>query len=243
MILRQWLALICLLVQKSQSLCWSGRLQLNTFRWADAVPRVGTNDRIPSKARPDDVDGVDAATAHDRKSRRDVLFTALHAAWIAIAVPSFMLLPANAAETASSSQSIAAELLSQVQQARKQLDPVPKLIEEEKWDAVRAVLIEAPLADCWAKTSRPLLTRYAEALGAAGGDELAVLEAKEDLVSHLRYLDMAVYNNVFNPITVEGKSGATKELVRSYYEDPINEFKASKQALDELIGLSGGLGL
>jgi hypothetical protein len=132
------------------------------------------------------------------------------------------------------------DLLSQVQQARQQLDKVPPFIEEEKWDSVRAVLLEKPLADCWAKTNRPLLTSYAEALGDAGGDELAALEAKEELVSHLRYLDMAVYNNNFNPITVEGKSGATKELIRSYYEDPINEFKASKQALEELITLSKG---
>jgi hypothetical protein len=75
-------------------------------------------------------------------------------------------------------------------------------------------------------------------LGDVGGDELAALEAKEDLVSHLRYLDMAVYNNNFNPITVEGKSGATKELIRSYYEDPTNEFKASITALNELVKLS-----
>jgi hypothetical protein len=130
------------------------------------------------------------------------------------------------------------DLLAQVQQAQTQLDKVPRLIEGEKWDSVRAILIEPPLADCWAKTNRPLLTRYAEELGTVGGDELAALEAREELVSHLRYLDMAVYNNVFNPISVEGKSGATKELIRSYYEDPINEFKASQAALQELIALS-----
>ena len=129
-------------------------------------------------------------------------------------------------------------LLSQIQQARKQLEPIPQLIQDEKWDSVRAILIEPPLADCWAKTSRPLLNKYAEALGDSGGDELAALEAREELVSHLRYLDMAVYNNVFNPISVEGKSGATKELIRSYYEDPINEYKASLAGLEELIRLS-----
>lgn len=94
------------------------------------------------------------------------------------------------------------------------------------------------MADCWAKTSRPLLGKYAESLGDVGGDELAALEAKEELVSHLRYLDMSVYNNVFNPITVEGKNGATKELIRSYYEDPINEYKASVAALNDLIKLA-----
>jgi len=125
----------------------------------------------------------------------------------------------------------------QVKRASEQLEGVPRLIELEKWDAVRAILIEPPLADCWAKTNRPLLSRYAETLGDVGGDEFAALEAKEELVGHLRYLDMAVYNNNFNPITVEGKSGATKELIRSYYEDPLNEFKACKKYLDELLAL------
>jgi hypothetical protein len=147
--------------------------------------------------------------------------------------------PAVAADTASAAAF--SDLLSKVQQSRNQLDAVPKLIEAEKWDSVRAALIEPPLADCWAKTSRPLLTKYAETLGDVGGDELAALEAREDLVSHLRYLDMSVYNNVFNPIKSEGKTGATKELVRSYYEDPINEFKASLAAMEELINLSKDL--
>ena len=129
-------------------------------------------------------------------------------------------------------------LLSQLQQARVQMDAVPKLIASEKWDSVRAILITPPLSDCWAKTSRPWVKAYAELLGDRGGDELAALEAREDLVSHLRYLDMAVYNNNFNPIKAEGETGATKELIRSYYEDPLNEYKASIAALDELIGLS-----
>ena len=146
----------------------------------------------------------------------------------------FLVNPERAYAAAESQSGGLTDLLSQVQMARIQLEKAPAFIEKEKWDSVRALLLEPPLADCWAKTNRPLLTKYAEVLGDAGGDELAALEAKEELVSHLRYLDMAVYNNVFNPITVEGKSGATKELVRSYYEDPINEFKASAAALKEL---------
>jgi len=83
-----------------------------------------------------------------------------------------------------------ASLLGQVRQARDQLKPIPKLIEDGKWDSVRAVLLEPPLADCWAKTNRPLLAKYAEALGDKGGDELEALEAKEEILNHLRYLDM-----------------------------------------------------
>jgi hypothetical protein len=83
-----------------------------------------------------------------------------------------------------------------------------------------------------------LLKSYADEIGNADGDEIAALELREEVTSHLRYLDMAVYNNVFNPIASEGQSGATKELIRSYYEDPTNEWKASKSAIDELIGLA-----
>ena len=60
-------------------------------------------------------------------------------------------------------------------------------------------------------------------------------QLKEDLLSHLRYLDMAVYNNVFNPIATEGETGATKALIRSYYEDPKNELAASLKALDGIL--------
>jgi hypothetical protein len=85
-----------------------------------------------------------------------------------------------------------------------------------------------------------LLKNYADATGneLPHGDEIAVLELREEVISHLRYLDMAVYNNVFNPIATEGTTGATKELIRSYYEDPINEWNALKSAIDQLIGLA-----
>jgi len=65
-----------------------------------------------------------------------------------------------------------------------------------------------------------------------------LIEQREDIVSHLRYLDIAVYNNVFNPIATEGATGASTELVRSFYEDPINEWKASKSAIDDVIALA-----
>jgi hypothetical protein len=174
------------------------------------------------------------STALFASSRRTFLTTATTAASASASAWFVVLRPATAA-TATVPLS---ELLSLVKEARLQLDGVPALIETEKWDSVRAILIRPPLSDCWAKTARPLLTQYAQAIENAHGDELAALEAKEEVISHLRYLDMAVYNNNFNPIKSEGTSGATKELVRSYYEDPTNEWKASVQALDELIQLA-----
>ncbi len=130
-------------------------------------------------------------------------------------------------------------LLSQLKEARAQLEPVPNLIKEEKWDSVRAILITPPLADCWAKTSKPLLKLYAQAQDdLPNGDELTALELREEALDHLRFLDMAVYNNVFNPIKSEGETGATKELIRSYYEDPVNEYKQCIRILDDLITLA-----
>ena len=118
------------------------------------------------------------------------------------------------------------------------------MIKAEKWDAIRAVLAKPPLSTMWtSKGQKGLLNDYAAAIAneLPNGDEIAALELREDIVSHLRYLDMAVYNNVFNPIATEGATGASKELVRSFYEDPINEWNASKSAIDDVIALSSPL--
>ena len=132
------------------------------------------------------------------------------------------------------------KLLEELKTAKRQMASIPDLIRKEQWDSVRAILIAPPLSDLWTKSARPtsLLKDFATAVGDdPAGDELAVLEAKEELLSHLRYLDMAAYNNVFNPIKTEGQTGATKELIRSYYDDPMNEYKASIKSLEELIEL------
>ena len=147
-------------------------------------------------------------------------------------------LKAPSAQAAAAADDFAA-LRDKVTEARRQLDPIPKLIKEEKWDSIRAILITPPLSDCWGKASgvNALLRSYAVAVGDQGGDELAALEAREEALDHLRFLDMAAYNNVFNPIKTEGESGASKGLIKSYYEDPINELKASTSALDALVQL------
>lgn len=125
-----------------------------------------------------------------------------------------------------------------IAQAKGQLETVPALLKEEKWDSVRSVLMDAPLRDCWSK-STPILKKYAEALGETPkGDELAALEGREELLQHLRFLDMAVYNNVFNPISTEGTTGASKALIDSYYNDPTREFDASMKAINDLLELS-----
>ena len=175
-------------------------------------------------------------TICSERSRRDVLSTCAKATSGAAILSFGMPFTSPAQATAASAGDFAA-LRDKVTEARRQLDPVPNLIKEEKWDSIRAILITPPLSDCWGKSSgaNPLLSNYAEAVGDQGGDELAALEAREEALDHLRFLDMAAYNNVFNPIKTEGETGATKGLIKSYYEDPVNELKASTAALDELI--------
>lgn len=156
-----------------------------------------------------------------------------------ISLTSWILNVSVAPETSYAKGETLEQLQSQLKQARAQLNPVPKLIQEQKWDSVRAILITPPLSDCWSKTGK-LLQSYANAIGEElpDGDELAALELKEEALDHLRFLDMAVYNNVFNPIRTEGESGATKELISSYYDDPVREFNACVRVMDDLIALS-----
>lgn len=170
----------------------------------------------------------------DHISRRDVL-----TAGLALSAIVFPIGPQFADAVENSSGSLETILL-EIQNARKQMNAVPDLIKSEQWDGVRAILITPPLSDLWTKSARKssLLQDYANVIGTTPtGDELAVLEAKEDVEGHLRFLDMAVYNNNFNPIKSVGEIGATKALISSYYDDPINEYKATVAALDNLIQL------
>jgi len=147
------------------------------------------------------------------------------------------LLFAQVCEAATVAPPPLPKVLSQIEEARSQLEPIPALIKQEKWDTVRSILVTPPLSECWSKTGK-LLKNYALAIGEADMDELAALELKEDAEYHLRFLDMAAYNNVFNPIRTEGEAGASKELIKSYYEDPVNEYKKCAKIFNDLIGVS-----
>jgi hypothetical protein len=171
----------------------------------------------------------------ERHSRRDIVISSI--GFSLIMLSSRPKLAAAADTTTSGSLNM---ILLDIQKARQQMNAVPDLIKNEQWDGVRAILITPPLSDLWTKSARKssLLQDYANVIGTTPtGDELAVLEAKEDVEGHLRFLDMAVYNNNFNPIKSVGEIGATKALISSYYDDPINEYKATIAALDNLIQL------
>lgn len=181
---------------------------------------------------PDDGDFFRGTTETRRAALSRASTTA--SAWCVLATATGTALPSRAAAAPDDVQ----EMRTLLQQAKAQLERVPPLLAAEKWDGVRAVLTEAPLRDCWSKTT-PVPKRYAEALGETpSGDELAALEGREELLQRLRFLDMAAYNNVFNPIKTEGTTGASKALIDSYYNDPTREYDASKKALEDLLQLS-----
>lgn len=100
---------------------------------------------------------------------------------------SFFSFPSQA-RAADNKGSSLAELKSVIQQARSQLEPVPEIIEKQQWDKVRAILITPPLSDLWTTTRRGgnILMDVASAVGDAGGDELNILELREEAQSHLR---------------------------------------------------------
>jgi hypothetical protein len=205
-----------------------------SFKSMIAATRRQQQSTLNTPPIADDVDDtVENNDAWNQYTRRNIMIASITVAATASNMRSEY---AFAAETTTSLASI----LSEIQNARKQMNAVPDLIKKEQWDGVRAILISPPLSDLWTKSGRksPLLQDYANAIGAIpSGDELAVLEAKEDVEGHLRFLDMAVYNNNFNPIKSVGEIGATKALISSYYDDPINEYKATIAALDTLIQL------
>jgi hypothetical protein len=85
------------------------------------------------------------------------------------------------------------------------------------------------------KGPSPHFKSNAEAIGEAD-DELWVLESRDPPLASI--LDMAVYNNIFNPIKAEGSS-CNQELVRSYsIRRSTTEYKASLVTLDALIELA-----
>mmetsp|Transcript_48887 Transcript_48887/g.98366 ORF Transcript_48887/g.98366 Transcript_48887/m.98366 type:complete len:219 (-) Transcript_48887:176-832(-) len=173
---------------------------------------------------------VTSPRSGDTVPRRNLIFSSVASMLLGVAPH-----PASGAEPLPND---VGDLIILLKEARQQLEKVPSLVENQKWDSVRAVLITPPLSDCWSKNSRPLLKALATYIGENDGDEMAALEAREDAISHLQYLDMSVYNNNFSPVKSEGESGSTKQLVRDYYEMPLDELKSSKKALDTIVELA-----
>lgn len=114
-----------------------------------------------------------------------------------------------------------------IKQARAQLEPCAKLIDEGSWDSVRTVVKTAPLVN-----AKNLITQYIAEVGEEAED---LVGPREDLVQALQMLDMSVYNNNFiGEQNGQGKKGAGVKIDKA---TPLANLAASQAALDEVLRL------
>lgn len=133
------------------------------------------------------------------------------------ALPAFTA-SAIAGDSAPSTQGL-------LRQARSQLDPCAKLIDDGNWDGVRTAVKTPPLANV-----RALSTKLADELGEAGED---IVVMREDFVQAVQMLDMFVYNNNFiNEQNGQGKRGAGVKIDRV---TPLGYLGEAKDALDAIL--------
>ena len=65
------------------------------------------------------------------------------------AIPSLIMAPPLAVHAASAPPATEQQLLDELAVIRKSLDPLPALLDEEKWDSVRSVLKPPPVGNLW----------------------------------------------------------------------------------------------
>ncbi|CAM9943984.1 unnamed protein product, partial [Hapterophycus canaliculatus] len=107
-------------------------------------------------------------------------------------------------------------------EARKQLDPVDKLIEDAKWDAIRNIIKTSPLAD--------IKNVIAELARQTDEDESALLLGlRQDVLDHVQYLDSFSYNNVF--VGEERRILGTKVD----FDTPRMELRQAREAFDIIV--------
>ncbi|CAM9744762.1 unnamed protein product [Scytosiphon promiscuus] len=114
------------------------------------------------------------------------------------------------------------ELVRLLGQAKNQLDPVDKLIEDAKWDAIRNIIKTSPLAD--------IKNVIAELARQTDDDESALLLGlRQDVLDHVQYLDSFSYNNVF--VGEERRILGTKVD----FDTPRMELRQAREAFDIII--------
>mmetsp|Transcript_1458 Transcript_1458/g.3030 ORF Transcript_1458/g.3030 Transcript_1458/m.3030 type:complete len:214 (+) Transcript_1458:1193-1834(+) len=98
--------------------------------------------------------------------------------------------PESKVAYAESTDPIVADCVSAVRRARTRLDDVPALVKAAKWDSVRTLLATKPVVEL-----KPVLKELGRV---SDSDTAGILSGlREDLMTSLRLLDTAVYNNVF----------------------------------------------
>mmetsp|Transcript_5303 Transcript_5303/g.17653 ORF Transcript_5303/g.17653 Transcript_5303/m.17653 type:complete len:176 (-) Transcript_5303:252-779(-) len=114
-------------------------------------------------------------------------------------------------------------LLAEIKAVRSALDPLPALLDEEKWDAVRSVLKVPPVGNLWnLGESKNSIRKLADLR-----DDVELFELADEVAGALQLADQYTYDNVFIPF----QPGNGKVKIK----EPKQQVKIAKQKLDEVL--------
>lgn len=131
-----------------------------------------------------------------------------------------ILLP-SAAHAADAAKE--AVLLDELKAIRKALEPLPALLDEEKWDNVRSVLKVPPTANLWnLGESKNTLRKLAELR-----EEFEIFELADDVAGALQLADQFTYDNTF--IYTQPGNGKVK------IKEPKQQVQLASQKLGEFL--------
>eukprot|EP00439_Symbiodinium_sp_Y106_P080458 s660_g19.t1 len=119
------------------------------------------------------------------------------------------------------------ELIALLRQDRELLDPLPKMLKDQKWDNVRSVLKTPPVSYLWnLGLEKNTLKKLGDSLG-----EIQVLELMDEIASDLQVADEISYSNNY----VYGQPGEGKVKI----QEPIEYMKMAMSKLDEVLKIVG----
>eukprot|EP00435_Cladocopium_sp_Y103_P037878 s2360_g10.t1 len=115
------------------------------------------------------------------------------------------------------------ELIALLKKDRELLEPLPKMLKEQKWDGVRSVLKTPPVSFLWnLGLEKNTLKKLGDSLG-----EVEVLERMDEIASALQTTDEISYSNVY----VYGQPGEGKVKIK----EPILFVQTAMSKLDEVL--------
>ena len=116
-----------------------------------------------------------------------------------------------------------AELLAELKAVRTALEPLPALLEEEKWDAVRSVLKVPPVGNLWnLGDSKNTIRKLADLR-----DDVELFELADDVAGALQLADQYTYDNNF--IYFQPGNGKVK------IKEPKQQVQIASKKLGELL--------
>ena len=145
-------------------------------------------------------------------TRRNALACAAALPLAAAAAPAFAAAPTEA------------ELVTELKMVRTLLEPLPALLDEEKWDSVRGVLKTPPTANLWnlGEAKNPM-RKLADLR-----DDVELFELADEISGALQLADQYSYSNTF--IYTQPGNGKVK------IKEPKQQIKIASDKLLTLIG-------